>query len=142
MSMLIPMLTTTTVLSLSGIARAQQPADPWWGHDKALHLSISTGMGAIGYGTLRLVGTNRTTSWVAGVGASVTVGAGKEIADMAGMGDPSWRDFTWDLIGSVVGATIAWSIDLAINGTTEGCETRAQVSTAPRSVGNALVLRF
>jgi hypothetical protein len=36
---------------------------------------------------------------------------------MAGLGNPSWRDFTWDVVGTVVGLGLAWTLDMAVRGT-------------------------
>ncbi len=49
-------------------------------------------------------------------GLSLTVGAGKELADLAGLGDPSWRDFAADVLGTILGVGLAWAIDLAVRG--------------------------
>ena len=47
------------------------------------------------------------------VGGSVAMGAGiaKELWDLAGHGDPSWRDLTWDALGTAFGLVIAWTVD-------------------------------
>ena len=52
------------------------------------------------------------------IGGSVTIaiGAGKELYDMTGHGDPSWRDFTWDVIGTIVGLGLAWGVDMLVRG--------------------------
>ena len=49
-------------------------------------------------------------------GFTLAVGAGKELLDLAGWGDPSWRDFAADVAGTIVGLAIAWSVDLVIRG--------------------------
>jgi len=96
-------------------ARADD-ADPWFGKDKALHLGGTALLSGIGYG-LGLGGTDhRGYSFL--IGASVGIGAGaiKELADFGGLGTPSWKDFTWDVIGTAVGLTVAFLIDLAVRG--------------------------
>ena len=42
--------------------------------------------------------------------------AGTVLIDATGSGDPSWKDFTWDVIGAAVGLAIAWGIDTAVHG--------------------------
>ena len=46
-------------------------------------------------------------------GLSLAVGASKELFDLAGFGDPSWKDLTWDVVGTAVGVGIAVTLDLA-----------------------------
>ena len=121
------------------VCHAQTSPDPWWGRDKALHFSISTGISATGYGIARFAGSSRTTGWLIGVGASAAIGAGKEVADMTGMGQASWRDFTWDIAGSLLGATIAWGLDLALTGGSSSPTTTVNDS---RSTQHALVITF
>jgi putative lipoprotein len=101
---------------LSSAASAAPPvADPWLGRDKLAHFGASAVIAGIGYGA-SMIGTNDLRLRIAfGVGAGVLVGGAKEMVDMAGFGDPSWKDFTWDIAGTVVGVGIALSLDLAIH---------------------------
>jgi len=48
-------------------------------------------------------------------GATLALGAGvaKEIADLAGAGDPSLRDLVWDVVGTGAGLLLAWGVDAA-----------------------------
>ena len=46
----------------------------------------------------------------------LTLGAGKELWDMTGRGDPSWRDFTWDVLGTAVGVALAVGVDALVSG--------------------------
>jgi putative lipoprotein len=88
--------------------------DPWWGKDKALHFGVSAGIAGAGYG-LSALGTQDLRIRIAfGAGAGILAGAGKELLDLAGLGDPSWRDFAWDVVGTVVGVGISVSIDLLV----------------------------
>ena len=104
-------------LTLSGPAAANDAdanaADPWWGRDKALHLGVSTGLAAAGYGVSSLW---LDRAWQrAGVGAafSLTLGVGKEVADWAGYGQPSYKDLLYDVAGTALGVTLAYLVDLA-----------------------------
>jgi hypothetical protein len=40
----------------------------------------------------------------------------KEGIDATGSGDPSWKDFTWDVIGAAVGLAVAWGVDAVVHG--------------------------
>ncbi len=53
---------------------------------------------------------------VFGAGAGILAGAGKELLDLAGFGDPSWRDFAWDVIGTIVGVGLAVAVDVSARG--------------------------
>ena len=86
-------------------------ADTWWGSDKALHLGVSVGLAA--------GATAVTAAWIEdpleraaiGVVSSLSLGVAKELFDGLGLGEASFRDLTWDLIGSVVGASLAWIVE-------------------------------
>ena len=95
---------------LAPVAARAEP-DPWLGRDKALHFSASAVIAGAGYGGASLLTDDRRWRLAAGAGLAIAAGAGKEIADANGHGDPSWRDFTWDLIGAATGLGIAWLID-------------------------------
>jgi putative lipoprotein len=95
-------------------ARAQGPAvDPWFGPDKALHCAIEGAIAGAGYGTTAIFSQSIPTRIAFGAGLAVTAGAGKELLDLAGYGDPSWKDFVWDLAGTAVGVGIAVTFDVA-----------------------------
>lgn len=57
---------------------------------------------------------DRTTALAVGAGIAMGAGIAKELADLAGAGDASWRDLTWDLIGTVTGLAFAWTVDKII----------------------------
>ena len=105
--MLAPLL---ALLLVCGTASASD-ADPWFGPDKALHFSVSVLLGATGYAASSAFLDTRTERVVGGSTFSLTLGAGKELWDWSGHGDPSWRDFTWDVVGTAVGVALAVGID-------------------------------
>lgn len=86
-------------------------ADDWWGTDKALHLGVSVGLGAAGYSVGALLSDSRLDRVAAGVLGALTAGVVKELADGLGLGQPSLKDLTWDLIGSTTGALVGWLVD-------------------------------
>jgi putative lipoprotein len=98
---------------LAGRAAASD-ADPWFGPDKALHFGVSVGLAAGGYGVSALVLERPWQRALAGGSFSLALGAGKELYDLSGHGDPSWRDFTWDVAGTAVGLGIALLVDAAL----------------------------
>jgi putative lipoprotein len=85
------------------------------GRDKALHFGASALISGTGYGVGTLLfERSRVEPALFGGGIALAVGAAKEGADALGLGDPSWKDFTWDVIGTVVGLAIALGIDVAL----------------------------
>ncbi len=86
-------------------------ADAWWAYDKGEHLLVTTAIAS--------VGTTAPLPWVSsrwarlgiGFGLAVLAGAAKETLDLAGLGDPSWKDFSWDVIGAAAGALIAAGVE-------------------------------
>lgn len=99
----------------TGTARAADD-DPWFGYDKALHFGVSVGLGAGGYGGSALFFDEYWLRALSGAAFSLSIGAAKEIYDATGAGDPSWKDLTWDLVGTSVGVGLAFLVDLAIRG--------------------------
>jgi putative lipoprotein len=94
-------------------------ADPWISRDKAFHFDVSAGIAAAGYGvSAAWIVDARWKALAIGGGVALAAGAGKEILDATGLlgGDASWRDFTWDAIGTVAGLAIAWGVDLLLGG--------------------------
>lgn len=93
--------------------------DPWIARDKAFHFDVSAGIAAVGYGlSAAWVVDARWKALAVGGGVALAAGAGKELVDATGVfhGDPSWKDFTWDAIGTMAGLVLAWSVDLLLGG--------------------------
>jgi len=107
------MTNTRALMTATFVAISALPAhaDSWWGTDKALHLGVSVGLAASA--------TAVTAAWIEdpleraaiGVVSSLTLGVAKELFDGLGLGEASFRDLTWDLIGSVIGASLAWVVE-------------------------------
>ena len=117
---------------LCASARASD-ADPWFGPDKALHFGISVVLASGGYAASSPWLESRNGRAAAGGTFSLTLGASKELWDLSGHGDPSWRDFTWDVIGTAVGVALAASIDALASP-----KHAAQAAAVPQG----LVIRF
>src|SRR4051812_46076590 len=111
--------TLTIVAAFSApSARAQQrdqpDADPWFGRDKALHFTASASLAAVAYAGASLATDDRPTRVAAGVTVALGAGLLKEAWDLTGHGDASWRDLTWDVIGTTTGVLFAYAVDWAI----------------------------
>jgi putative lipoprotein len=121
-------------------ARAADPdPDPWFGHDKVLHFSASLAIAGTGYGITAAFTETRGIRLLVGGGVSLAAGAGKELYDLSGHGDPSWRDFTWDVIGTVVGLAIAYGIDVAFVGVDA---KHPALAAPPSAAARGFVIRF
>jgi len=104
------------LVAVLGPARGVRAADrdPWFGPDKALHFEASAAIAAGGYGATALFSDDRRVRLAVGGGLALTAGVGKELWDLSGHGDPSFRDLTWDVAGTVAGLVIAVALDWAI----------------------------
>jgi putative lipoprotein len=103
-----------TFLTGSGLARAADP-DPWFGPDKALHFEAAGSLAIVGYAGTSMMSTSRPLRAAAGAALGVGAGAAKELWDLDGHGDPSWRDLTWDLVGAATGVLVAAAFDWAVH---------------------------
>jgi len=102
-------------LALSASPAAASDPDPWFGPDKALHFGVSAGLSAGGYAALSPWLESRSERALGGAAFSLTLGAGKELWDLTGHGDPSWRDFTWDVLGTALGVALAVGVDALVS---------------------------
>jgi putative lipoprotein len=110
---LLATLSTIAVMTATGTARgaAPQDGDPWFGRDKALHFVASASIASAGYAMAVPFTDRPSTRAAVGAGAAIAAGVGKELWDAAGAGDASWRDFTWDVVGTATGILIASAVD-------------------------------
>jgi len=116
---LLALLVVAFVAAAPGARAQSADADPWVARDKALHFDVSAGLAAAGYGVS--AGWLVDARWKAlavGGGVALVAGASKELIDATHVfgGDPSWKDFTWDAIGTVAGLLLAWGVDLLVGG--------------------------
>lgn len=95
-------------------AQDRDDEDPWWGRDKALHFGVSGMIAAGGYALSVPLLDEPWQRAAAGGGLALLAGVGKEVWDAIGDGDPSWRDMTWNLVGSAAGLLLAVSVDLLV----------------------------
>jgi putative lipoprotein len=91
-------------------AQAAEP-DPWFGRDKVMHLSVSFALSGTSYATAAGVSKRTSVRVLAGAGVALSAGIAKELYDRSSGGDASWRDLTWDAIGTATGTLVAWLVD-------------------------------
>jgi putative lipoprotein len=124
------LLATVITMQLLGAARvARADDDPWFGQDKVLHFTLSAAIAGGGYAAAVPFTDDRRWRLGVGAGLAIAAGAGKEISDRYDGGDASWRDFTWDLIGTATGIGIAWLVDRLVS--TPRGHAHAAESSAP-----------
>lgn len=109
-------LLAVAVASPSSARAADPDPDPWLGRDKLAHFGVSAGIAAAGYGVGAALVDARGHALLLGGGLALGVGIGKELLDLSGRGDPSWKDLTWDVMGTASGLAVAWAVDLLVRG--------------------------
>jgi putative lipoprotein len=101
-----------SVLALPVLCAARPAsADDWFGTDKALHFGVSVALAGSGYAIGTQLFEKRSSALIFGGSISIALGGGKELYDATGRGDPSWKDFTWDVVGTAVGLGLGYGID-------------------------------
>ena len=110
----VALFTASTASRARAQQRAEPDSDPWFGRDKALHFAASASLAAVAYGGASLKTDDRPTRVVAAVTVALGAGLLKEAWDLTGHGDASWRDLTWDVVGTATGVLFAYAVDGAI----------------------------
>ena len=134
-------IATVVLLALPSAAHAADP-DPWLGKDKALHFGASSIIAASGYTIGAFVFDARGHALIAGAALGAAAGIGKETLDLAGHGDPSWRDLTWDGIGIAAGLAVAWGVDLVARGVSDRHPLLVKPVLTPREAGLGISVAF
>jgi putative lipoprotein len=115
-------LLSATLCPTLGWAQSPSPdpdppaADPWFGVDKALHFGAGFGIGVGGYALGAGPLESRWAGVGMGIGLAALIGGGKEGLDAAGLGQASWKDFLWDVIGGTLGVGVSLTFDAALRG--------------------------
>jgi putative lipoprotein len=110
------LLSLTTTLAAPRIARADSAnADPWFGRDKLIHFAASGSLAIVGYAGASMLTENRPARIGVGAALAVSAGVAKELWDLDGHGDASWRDLSWDLIGAATGLLVSVGVDWAVH---------------------------
>ncbi len=111
---LVLRLTSVGLAVLAALALPRAHAadrDPWFGRDKALHFGATFTLSGGGYAGATLISPRPTVRAAAGAGLGLGAGIAKEVYDRYSGGDPSWRDLTWDVVGTATGVLVAWLLD-------------------------------
>jgi len=85
--------------------------DPWFGRDKLLHFTASMLIQSAAHSVFRARGADFSQASVGAGLVTATAGIGKELWDLQGHGDASFRDLTWDAIGGASGAVLMRQLD-------------------------------
>jgi putative lipoprotein len=104
------LLAVALSLALVPDAAAADP-DPWFGRDKALHFSVSSVLAGGGYVGAAAFSERTGVRVATGAGLALSAGIAKEAYDRYSGGDASWRDLTWDAVGTATGLLVAWLLD-------------------------------
>jgi putative lipoprotein len=110
------LVSLTTALAAPRVARADSAnADPWFGRDKLVHFAASGSLAVVGYAGASMLTENRPARLGAGAALAVGAGVAKELWDLDGHGDASWRDLSWDLLGAATGLLVSVGVDWAVH---------------------------
>lgn len=109
-------------------ARGEEPEipalDDWFGQDKALHYGVSVGLAGAGYAGGALLFEAPEARWLSGAGVALGAGVAKELYD-AGRGSFfSFKDLTWDVLGTATGLGLSWAIDRLVFQRDDGMPAR------------------
>jgi putative lipoprotein len=118
-------LALVILLTAAATARPARADDDWLGRDKALHFAVAMGLASGAYGVSALKLEPMWQRAAVGAGFALTLGAAKELYDLGGRGDPSWKDFTWDAIGALVGVGLALAVDAITRAHDDGAAAAA-----------------
>jgi putative lipoprotein len=117
LSIALPLLVSVTAtLAGPSVAHADSAnADPWFGQDKLKHFAASGSLAVVGYASTSMLTEDRSLR--IGGGAALAVGAGvaKELWDLDGHGDASWRDLGWDFMGAATGLLVSVGVGWAVH---------------------------
>jgi putative lipoprotein len=85
--------------------------DPWLSRDKVAHFGVSAALAGAGYAGGMFLFEAPEARWLTGAGVALGVGVAKELYDGASGSIFSWKDLTWDVLGTATGLTLAWAVE-------------------------------
>jgi putative lipoprotein len=115
-SLLAPVAAAALIAGAAPARAAPPDPDPWFGRDKGLHFAMSSLITGASYGGAAIASPDLRVRIAFGAGIGLAAGVAKELFDLAGLGHPSWKDLTWDIVGVAVGLGVSVTLDLAIRG--------------------------
>lgn len=74
--------------------------DRWFGADKLKHFLASGAIQTAHYSVLRVAGAGQGEALAVGAAMTLGVGLAKEWSDGHGMSGFSWKDMTWNALGT------------------------------------------
>lgn len=87
-------------------AQAAVTRDSWFGSDKIKHFFLSAFATSVTYSALQAAGAERRTAMTGAVGASIGLGVGRELYNLRTTKVFSFRDLTWNAIGTGAAVTM------------------------------------
>jgi uncharacterized protein YfiM (DUF2279 family) len=88
------------VLAVAPAARAQRPADRWFGADKVKHFVTAFVAQSVAYAALRVVNAPHGGALAGASAATAAVSVWKERSDRRATGLFSRKDLAWDALGA------------------------------------------
>jgi putative lipoprotein len=107
----LPLAVALVVLFVAAPAAQAAEPDLWFGRDKVIHFSVSFALAGNAYADSSAFTKRTSIRVLSGVGVALLAGIAKELADRYDGGDASWRDLTWDAVGTATGTLVAWLVD-------------------------------
>ena len=87
-------------------AQAAVTNDSWFGSDKIKHFFLSAFATSVSYSALQAAGAGHRTAMTGAIGASIGLGVGRELYNLRTTKVFSFRDLTWNAIGTGAAATM------------------------------------
>ncbi|MEO7823278.1 MAG: hypothetical protein ABIS15_06710 [Gemmatimonadaceae bacterium] len=87
-------------------AQSAAANDSWFGIDKLKHFFLSAFATSVSFSALQAAGATRSTAMTGAMGASAALGVGRELYNLRTTKVFSFRDLTWDLIGTGAAAAV------------------------------------
>ena len=106
-------LAAAVVLAVALPAQAAD-RDPWISSDKGLHFGVSAALAGGSYQLSASLLPDPHERAAVSATLAFSVGAAKELYDLTGRGDPSWKDLTWDAARVLVGVGLSLALELAL----------------------------
>ena len=114
----IPQQTVTAlvVVAVCVLCPPAQAQESWFGWDKAAHLGAGVALSTAGYAVGTYAFDSRWAGVALGTGSALAAAGLKEGLDAAGLGQPSYRDFVWSVVGTGLGIGLSVTFDFALRG--------------------------